>query len=97
MNEIEKTRKELDKGCGKRIFPITNPDNIKCGTEWANDKHYCEKCMYKLIGFNLGIQLAQKDFLDKFEEIDNDPENNISDSQYWKWQFIKQYAKEIKQ
>ena len=66
MNEIEQKRKELERGCGgcgERIFPITNPDNIKCGTLWAGDYHYCQNCMDILAGFNLGVEMARKEFL----------------------------------
>jgi hypothetical protein len=60
---IQSVREELEKGCGERIFPITNPDNIKCGSIWANDNHYCQNCMDILKGFNLGVSLAQKELI----------------------------------
>lgn len=35
-------------GCGKRVFCEHNKDNLKCGTEWNGDIHYCERCFGKL-------------------------------------------------
>jgi len=47
---IQKEAKDLkekieNEGCGKRCFPQSNPDNLKCGTKWAKYIHYCPKCL----------------------------------------------------
>ena len=35
---------QKQKGCGDRVFPPTNPDNLKCGTWWGGDLHLCDDC-----------------------------------------------------
>ena len=44
--EIEK----INQGCGERIFPKENPDNIKCGTIWNKRIHLCPSCQSKKQG-----------------------------------------------
>jgi hypothetical protein len=56
---------ELEKGCKERCFCEHNKDNLKCGTLWNNDKHYCLKCIGLIEGYLKGI----KDTEDKILQI----------------------------
>lgn len=40
-NECQISSKE---GCGERVFPKDNPDNLKCGSIWAGNLHLCDDC-----------------------------------------------------
>jgi len=42
------------KGCGELVFEngingFGHKDNIKCGTIWGGDQHFCKKCFAKCV------------------------------------------------
>ena len=51
--EIEK----INQGCGERIFPKENPDNIKCGTIWNKRIHLCPSCQKYKQGLIQGAKM----------------------------------------
>lgn len=69
-SEIETKRKELEKGCNANSALL----GINCGQQYEENYeiYYCNRCENKIDGFNLGVEMARKEFLDilnrKFED-----------------------------
>jgi len=61
--------KELLKGCGERCFCEHNKDNLKCGTLWNGDKHYCLRCIGLIEGYEMALEDVNNEVIDEFVNI----------------------------
>ena len=71
-----KTKKQLEKGCGERCFCEHIKDDLKCGTVWNKEKHYCIKCLETLTQTNEIIEMIENKRCQRQDCCDRD---NCSD------------------
>ncbi len=65
----EKEIEELKKGCGERCFCKCISDNLKCGTVWNGEMHYCPFCMGKIIGYEAGQNSQKQKDLEMIDKV----------------------------
>ena len=86
--EIEK----INQGCGERIFPKENPDNIKCGTIWNKRIHLCPSCQKYKQGLIQGakimieeIKKISEEYFDReyFNDFPKEPFETLKQLNNW--------------